>query len=47
MFTNRRSPRTPLANLLMAGAWIAGGGMSTAIGSGRTAAALAGKALSG
>lgn len=45
MFTNRRSPRTPLANLLMAGAWIAGGGMSTAIGSGRTAAALAGKAL--
>jgi prolycopene isomerase len=41
MFTNRRSPKTPIPNLLLAGAWVAGGGMSTAIGSGRTAAAIA------
>ncbi len=47
MFANRRSPRTPIPNLFLAGAWIAGGGMSTAMGSGRTAALLAGKALSG
>jgi prolycopene isomerase len=46
MFAHRRSPRTPIDNLFLAGAWIAGGGMSTAIGSGRTAAALAGRALS-
>jgi prolycopene isomerase len=45
MFAHRRSPRTPLPNLFLAGAWIAGGGMSTAMGSGRTAAALVGKAL--
>ncbi len=45
MFANRRSPRTPIPNLFLAGAWIGGGGMSTAIGSGRTAAVLAGKAL--
>ena len=47
MFAHRRSPRTPIDNLFLAGAWIAGGGMSTAMGSGRTAAALAGKALAG
>jgi prolycopene isomerase len=41
MFGNRRSPRTPIPNLLLAGAWISGGGMSTALGSGRTAAAIA------
>lgn len=43
MFENRRSPRTPIPNLLLAGAWIGGGGMSTAMGSGRAAAALAGR----
>ena len=47
MFAHRRSPRTPIDNLFLAGAWIAGGGMSTAMGSGRTAAALAGRALAG
>ncbi|MBT8248189.1 MAG: NAD(P)/FAD-dependent oxidoreductase [Acidimicrobiia bacterium] len=47
MFAHRRSPRTPIANLFLAGAWIAGGGMSTAMGSGRTAAALARRALAG
>jgi prolycopene isomerase len=46
MFTNRRSPKTPIPNLLLAGAWVAGGGMSTTIGSGRTAAAIARKVLS-
>ena len=45
MFSNRRSPKTPIPNLLLAGAWVAGGGMSTAIGSGRTAAAIASKTL--
>jgi prolycopene isomerase len=47
MFSHRRSPRTPIENLFLAGAWIAGGGMSTAMGSGRTAAALAGRAMAG
>ncbi|MDH3539357.1 MAG: NAD(P)/FAD-dependent oxidoreductase, partial [Acidimicrobiia bacterium] len=47
MYAHRRSPRTPIDNLFLAGAWIAGGGMSTAMGSGRTAAALAGRALAG
>jgi prolycopene isomerase len=47
MFAHRRSPRTPIDNLFLAGAWIAGGGMSTAMGSGRAAAALAGRALKG
>jgi prolycopene isomerase len=37
----RRSPKTPIPNLLLAGAWVAGGGMSTALGSGRTAASIA------
>ncbi len=45
MFSNRRSPRTPIPNLFLAGAWIGGGGMSTAMGSGRTAAALAARAV--
>ena len=42
---NRRSPKTPIPNLLLAGAWVGGGGMSTALGSGRTAAAIAGPLL--
>lgn len=42
---NRRSPKTPIPNLLLAGAWVAGGGMSTALGSGRTAASIAGRLL--
>jgi len=42
---NRRSPKSPIPNLLFAGAWIGGGGMSAALGSGRTAAAIAGKIL--
>jgi prolycopene isomerase len=42
---NRRSPKTPIPNLLLAGAWVGGGGMSTALSSGRTAAAIAGHLL--
>ena len=42
---NRRSPKTPIPNLLLAGAWVGGGGMSTALGSGRTAASIAGRLL--
>jgi len=42
---NRRSPKTPIPNLLLAGAWIGGGGMSAALNSGRTAASIAGRLL--
>jgi len=42
---DRRSPKSPIPNLLFAGAWVGGGGMSAALGSGRTAAAIAGKIL--
>ena len=42
---NRRSPKSPIPNLLLAGSWVGGGGMSAALGSGRTAAAIAGKML--
>jgi len=42
---NRRSPKSSIPNLLFAGAWIGGGGMSAALGSGRTAAAIAGEML--
>jgi all-trans-retinol 13,14-reductase len=38
---DRRSPKTPIPNLLLARAWVGGGGMSTALGSGRTAASIA------
>lgn len=38
---NRRSPKTTIPNLLLAGAWVGGGGMSAALNSGRTAAAIA------
>ena len=44
---NRRSPKSPIPNLVFAGAWVGGGGMSAALGSGRTAAAIAGKMLRG
>jgi all-trans-retinol 13,14-reductase len=42
---NRKSPRSSIPNLLFAGAWVGGGGMSAALASGRTAAAIAGKML--
>lgn len=42
---NRRSPRAPIPNLFLAGAWVGGGGMSAALSSGRTAAAIAGSLL--
>jgi phytoene dehydrogenase-like protein len=42
---NRRSPRTPIPNLFLTGAWVGGGGMSAALSSGRAAAASAGRLL--
>lgn len=36
---NRRKPTTPVENLFLAGAWVGGGGMTLAVGSGRAAAA--------
>ncbi len=42
---NRKSPRSSIPNLLFAGAWVGGGGMSAALASGRTAAAIAGRIL--
>jgi phytoene dehydrogenase-like protein len=42
---HRRSPRTPVPNLFLAGAWVGGGGMSAALSSGRTAAAVASRML--
>jgi prolycopene isomerase len=47
MFAGRRSPRTPIPNLALCGAWISGGGMSTALHSGRAAARVAERALRG
>ena len=44
---NRRSPRTPVDGLFLCGAWIGGGGMTAAIGSGRSAAGAAARYLSG
>ncbi len=38
---NRRTPSTPVENLFLAGAWIGGGGMTLAAGSGKTAAGAA------
>ncbi len=38
---HRHSPKTPISNLLLTGAWISGGGMSSAMGSGRTVASIA------
>ena len=43
---NRRSPKTSIPNLLLTGAWVGGGGMSAALNSGRTAAAIVDRLLS-
>jgi phytoene dehydrogenase-like protein len=42
---NRRKPTTPIENLFLAGAWIGGGGMTLAVGSGRSAANAAARYL--
>jgi len=42
---NRRKPTTPIENLFLAGAWIGGGGMTLAVGSGRAAARAASRYL--
>jgi phytoene dehydrogenase-like protein len=34
----RRKPTTPIPNVFLAGAWVGGGGMTAAVGSGRQAA---------
>jgi prolycopene isomerase len=44
---NRRKSTTPIPNLFLAGAWIGGGGMTLAVGSGRSAANAADRYLSG
>ncbi len=41
MFGGRLRATTPIPNLFLAGAWVAGGGQSVAVLSGRTAAQLA------
>lgn len=45
MFARRRTPTTPVHNLLLAGSWISGGGMSTALQSGAAAARRASRLL--
>lgn len=40
MYMNRLSPKTPIPNLVLTGAWVSGGGMSTALVSGRSAAGI-------
>lgn len=42
---NRRSSSTPIPNLFLAGAWIGGGGMTAAVGSGKAAAGSAARYL--
>ncbi|HSJ72028.1 MAG TPA: NAD(P)/FAD-dependent oxidoreductase [Acidimicrobiia bacterium] len=42
---DRRSPRTPIPNLFLTGAWIGGGGMTAAVASGRSAAKAASRYL--
>lgn len=42
---NRRRPSTPLSNVFLAGAWVGGGGMTAAIGSGKSAARAAARYL--
>ena len=42
---NRRKPTTPIENLFLAGAWVGGGGMTLAVGSGRSAARAASRYL--
>lgn len=44
---DRRSPRTPIPNLFLTGAWIGGGGMTAAVASGRSAAKAASRYLAG
>jgi prolycopene isomerase len=44
---NRRSPKTPVPNLFLTGAWVSGGGMSSAVSSGRSAARAAERFLGG
>lgn len=41
MYANRLSAKTPIENLVMTGAWVSGGGMSTALVSGRSSAGIA------
>lgn len=47
MYLNRLSERTPIPNLMLAGAWINGGGMSSALLSGRSVAQRAQAYLKG
>jgi phytoene dehydrogenase-like protein len=42
---NRRKATTPVENLFLAGAWVGGGGMTLAVGSGRAAAAAVSRYL--
>ena len=44
---NRRRPTTPVEGLFLAGAWIGGGGMTAAVGSGKAAARAASRYLEG
>jgi all-trans-retinol 13,14-reductase len=44
---NRRKPTTPIPNLFLTGAWVGGGGMTLAVGSGKSAANAADRYLSG
>ena len=44
---DRRSTRTPVPNLFLTGAWVNGGGMSQAVGSGRSVARTAERFLAG
>jgi prolycopene isomerase len=45
MYFNRLAEKTPIANLLLAGAWVNGGGMSAALLSGASVARRAGRYL--
>jgi prolycopene isomerase len=44
---DRRNPKTPVPNLFLTGAWVSGGGMSSAVSSGRSAARAAERFLGG
>ncbi|MGI9667130.1 MAG: phytoene desaturase family protein [Acidimicrobiia bacterium] len=44
---NRRKPTTPMDNLFLAGAWVGGGGMTAAVGSGKQAARACARYLNG
>lgn len=41
MYANRLPAKTPVENLVLTGAWVSGGGMSTALVSGRSSAGIA------